>query len=68
MNVKPSVQTARNAVGANRGGNTVNQNIEINNTVKTEDSKAGKAAAKQLDKSSEYVTKQIAKGLAYGRP
>ena len=68
LNVKPSVQTARNAVGANKGGNTVNQNIEINNTVKTEDSKAGKAAAKQLDKSSEDVTKQIAKGLAYGRP
>lgn len=68
LNIKPSLRTARNAVGVNKAGNTVNQNIEINNTVKTEDKKAGREAAKQLDKSSEDVTKQIAKGLAYGRP
>lgn len=68
LNVRPLPQTARNVTGSSRAGNTVNQNIEINNTVKTEDSKAGREASKQMDKSSRDVTKQITKGLAYGRP
>jgi metal-dependent amidase/aminoacylase/carboxypeptidase family protein len=67
LNVKPSVRTTQNSVGINKAGNTVNQNIEINNTVKTSDSQVGKQAAKQMDKSGRDITKEVQRGLAYGR-
>ena len=67
LDVRPNLQTTANAAGTIRNGNTVNQRVEINNTVHTTDAKAGKAAAKQMDKSSTDVTKKIADGLNYGR-
>ena len=68
LDVRPNLQTTANAAGTIRNGNTVNQKVEINNTVHTTDAQAGKAAAKQMDKSSEDVTKKITDGLNYGRP
>ena len=67
LNITPTVNTTAKAVGDVRRGNTINQKVEINNTVKTTDAKAGREASKQLDRSSNDVTKKIADGLAYGR-
>lgn len=68
LDIRPNLQTKANATGSSRSGNVVNQKIEISNTVQTTDAKAGKTAAKQMDKSSKDATKQITKGLNYGRP
>ena len=67
LNITPTVNTTAKAVGNVSRGNTINQKVEINNTVKTTDAKAGREASKQLDRSSNDVTKKIADGLAYGR-
>lgn len=68
LNIRPSIRTSVNSMGSNKAGNVVNQKVEINNTVQTTDAKAGRAAAKQMEKSGDDVTNQITKGLAYGRP
>ena len=68
LNISPSIRTSVNSMGSNKAGNVVNQKVEINNTVQTTDAKAGRAAAKQMEKSGDDVTNQITKGLAYGRP
>lgn len=67
LNIRPTIRTAQNVFGVNKAGNTVNQNIEINNTVKTSDKDAGRKAADQMDRSSKDITKEVTKGLAYGR-
>ena len=68
LNIRPTIRTSVNSMGSNKAGNVINQKVEINNTVQTTDTKAGKAAAKQMEKSGDDVTNQITKGLAYGRP
>ena len=67
LNIRPAVRTAQNVFGVNKAGNTVNQNININNTVQTTDRNAGKKAAGQMEKSSKDITKEVTRGLAYGR-
>ena len=67
LNIRPTIRTAQNVFGVNKAGNTVNQNIEINNTVKTSDKDVGRKAADQMDRSSKDITKEVTKGLAYGR-
>ena len=67
LNIRPVVRTAQNVFGVNKAGNTVNQNININNTVQTTDRNAGKKAAGQMEKSSKDITKEVTRGLAYGR-
>lgn len=67
LNINPRIQTALNAVGINKAGNVVHQNVEINNTVKTSDREAGRKASERLEKSGDDVTKEIKKALVYGR-
>lgn len=67
LNMNPRIQTALNAVGINKAGNVVHQNVEINNTVKTSDRDAGRKASERMERSSNDVTKEIKKALAYGR-
>ena len=66
LNIRPTIRTSVNSMGSNKAGNVINQKVEINNTVQTTDTKAGKAAAKQMEKSGDDVTNQITKGLADG--
>ena len=68
LDIRPNLQTRANVAGASRNGTVITQNIEVNNTVKTTDAKAGKEASKQMNKSGNDITKQITKGLNYGRP
>lgn len=68
LDIRPNLQTRANVAGASKNGTVITQNIEVNNTVKTTDAKAGKEASKQMNKSGNDITKQITKGLNYGRP
>ena len=68
LDIRPNLQTRANVAGASRNGTVITQNIEVNNTVKTTDAKAGKEASKQMNKSGNDITKQITKGLNYERP
>jgi len=67
LKIKPTYQTAVNAQGINKAGNTVNQNVEISNKYEvTERSMAGKAS-KAMNAATTDITKKLAQGLAYGR-
>ena len=67
LDIKPTVNTTNTLIGTNKAGNMVHQQIEIHNTVKTSDANAGRTASKQMEKSGQDITKEIAKGLAFGR-
>ena len=67
LKVNPTVQTMQKTVGINKAGNTVNQKVEISNTVTTSDRKSGQKASEMMEKSGEDITDAITKGLQFGR-
>ncbi|MGL5433811.1 MAG: tape measure protein [Lachnospiraceae bacterium] len=67
LNIKPTYKTALNAQGVNKAGNMVSQNVQIDNTFQvSERSMAGKAST-AMKNSTDDVSRQLARGLAYGR-
>lgn len=67
LKISPTVQTVQKSVGINKAGNTVNQKVEIQNTVTTSEKKVGQKASEVMEKSGIDVTRAITRGLQFGR-